>query len=117
MLACLEQRNFPVAQLKPFASERSVGKRVRFGGGEVPIAPLNEAAFDGVDIALLASSAGVSREFAPAAVMRGAIVIDNSSAYRYNAEIPLVVPEVNGEALARHRGLIANPNCTAALMV
>lgn len=116
MLACLEQRKFPVAKLKPFASERSVGKRIAFAGGEAVIEPLNADAFDGVDIALFASSSGVSKQLAPEAVKRGAIVIDNSSAYRYDDNIPLVVPEVNGEVLAKHEGLIANPNCTAALM-
>ncbi len=116
MLACLEQRKFPVKALKPFASERSVGKRLKFNGGEAVIEPLNEAAFEGVDIALFASSSGVSKALAPAAVKRGAIVIDNSSAFRYDDHIPLVVPEVNGDALAKHEGLIANPNCTAALL-
>lgn len=116
MLRCLEQRNFPVSKLRAFASERSVGKTVQFQGKPVVLEALTAAAFTGVDIALFASSSGVSREFVPAAVAQGAVVVDNSSAFRMESDTPLVVPEVNGAAMAKHRGVIANPNCVAAII-
>ncbi len=116
MLRCLEQRNFSVSKLRAFASERSVGKTVQFQGKPVVLEALTAAAFAGVDIALFASSSGVSREFVPAAVANGAVVVDNSSAFRMEAGTPLVVPEVNGAAMSAHRGVIANPNCVAAII-
>jgi aspartate-semialdehyde dehydrogenase len=117
MLRCLERRNFPVTGLRAFASERSVGKTVQFKAKPVTLELLTDSAFDGVDLALFASSASVSRKFVPAAVARGTRVVDNSSAYRLDDNTPLVVPEVNPEAIALHSGVIANPNCVAALMV
>jgi aspartate-semialdehyde dehydrogenase len=117
MLRCLERRNFPVTRLRAFASERSVGKAVQFMAKPVTLELLTASAFDGVDLALFASSASVSREFVPVAVARGVKVVDNSSAYRLDDNTPLVVPEVNPEAIAGHAGVIANPNCVAALMV
>ena len=116
MIACLEKRNFPVASLKLFASERSSGRTLAFRGEAVEVAPPSEAALAGADVVFFASSAEVSRRFAPAAVRAGALVVDNSSAFRMDASTPLVVPEVNGPAAAAHQGLIANPNCTAAIM-
>ncbi len=116
MIRCLEQRNFPVSRLKALASPRSAGTRVAFRGEAVTVEAISAAAFEDVDVALFAASSGVSKEFAPIALKAGGIVIDNSSAYRMEDGIPLVVPEVNGAALARHEGLIANPNCTAAIM-
>jgi len=119
MLQVLEQRNFPVGNLRLLASERSVGKRLRFRGEEVPVELLSRDAFRGIDIALFSAGASRSREFAPAAWEAGAVVVDNSSAFRMEADIPLVVPEINPEAIAgyRNRGIIANPNCTTIVTI
>ena len=117
MLACLEKRHFPVHQLKIMASARSAGKKMRFRGEELAIAEASPAAFDGIDIALMAVESPQSLAFAPELVRRGAVVIDNSSAWRMHAEVPLVVPEVNPEAASRRPlGIIANPNCSTILM-
>lgn len=115
MIACLEKRNFPVARLRPFASERSAGRSLRFRGEAVAIELLSETAFAGADLVFFAADEAVSRRFAPAALATGAVVIDNSSAFRLDEDTPLVVPEVNGERLFEHRGIIANPNCCAAI--
>jgi len=114
MLQVLEQRKFPVRRLVPLASERSVGKSLPFRGESVRVEQLTAAAFAGVDIALFSAGAGRSKEFAPAAAAAGAVVIDNSSAFRMDTDVPLVVPEINPEAIAHYtrRGIIANPNCT-----
>jgi aspartate-semialdehyde dehydrogenase len=114
MLQVLEQRKFPVRKLVALASERSVGKRLRFCGEDVQVALLAKDAFRGVDIALFSAGAGRSLEFAPAAWQAGAVVVDNSSAFRMDPEVPLVVPEINPQAIAQYtrRGIIANPNCT-----
>ena len=119
MLSILEERKFPVRTLRPLASERSVGKRIRFRGEEIPVELLGKDAFRGIDIALFSAGASRSREFAPAAVESGAVVIDNSSAFRMEPDIPLVVPEINGGAIAgyRRRGIIANPNCTTIVTI
>jgi aspartate-semialdehyde dehydrogenase len=117
MIACLERRRFPVAGLRLFASERSVGRTVSFRGERIVIEPLTETAFAGTDLVLFAADAGASRRFAPAAVKAGAVVIDNSSAFRMDPDAPLVVPEVNGERLFEHHGVIANPNCCAVIAV
>ena len=117
MVSCLERRGLPVASLRLYASERSAGRRIAFRGEQLPVQPLTDAAFDGVDLALFAASAQVARRFAPEAVRRGAVVIDNSSAFRMDPSTPLVVPEVNGEAALGHDGVIANPNCCAAIAV
>jgi aspartate-semialdehyde dehydrogenase len=116
MIACLEKRNFPVAGLRLYASERSSGRTLPFRGQPVRVEPPSEAALAEADLVFFASSAEVSRRFAPPALRAGALVIDNSSAFRMDASTPLVVPEVNGESAALHQGLIANPNCTAAIM-
>jgi len=117
MLRVLEARDFPVSRLVPLASERSAGKTVRFRGEDVPIAVLGDESFRGVELALFSAGASISRDFAPAAVAAGALVVDNSSAFRMDPAIPLVVPEVNPDAIAAHRGIIANPNCSTIIMV
>ena len=117
MIACLERRRFPVAVLRLFASGRSVGRVLPYRGERVVIEALSETAFAGTDLVLFAADADISRRFAPAAVRAGAVVIDNSSAFRMDPGAPLIVPEVNGERLFEHQGLIANPNCCAAIAV
>ncbi|KAA2215232.1 aspartate-semialdehyde dehydrogenase [Pseudoroseomonas oryzae] len=115
LLHCLERRNFPLSRLKLLASARSAGKTMRFKGQDLTIEALEEASFEGVDLALFSAGSGISKRFAAAAVKAGAVVVDNSSAFRMDAEVPLVVPEVNGAAMAGHRGIVANPNCVAAI--
>lgn len=117
MVAILEERKFPVAELVPLASERSAGERIDFNGKKWTVKRLTKESFSGVDIALFSAGASRSLEFAPAAVEAGTVVIDNSSAYRMDPEVPLVVPEVNPHALARHKGIIANPNCSTIGMI
>ncbi len=112
MLECLEQRDFPVSRLRLLASSRSAGRTRTFRGEEVEIEELTEDSFGGVDIALFSAGASVSKGFAPFAVAAGATVVDNSSAYRMQADVPLVIPELNPQAAAKHQGIIANPNCT-----
>ena len=108
----LEQREFPVAELRLLASERSAGTELAFRGQKVAVQPLSEAAFEGVELALFSAGAEVSKRYAPAAVAAGATVIDNSSAFRMEEDVPLVVPEVNPEALGPEHKIIANPNCS-----
>ena len=115
-LNLIEERNFPFAELKLLASKRSAGKKIQFMGKEYTVEEATDASFEGVDIALFAGGAA-SKTFAPAAVKAGAVVIDNSSAFRMDPEVPLVVPEVNPEAIAGHKGIIANPNCSTIIMV
>ena len=115
-LNLIEERNFPFAELKMLASKRSAGKKIQFMGKEYTVEEATEDSFKGVDIALFAGGAA-SETFAPAAVKAGAVVIDNSSAFRMDPEVPLVVPEVNPEAIANHKGIIANPNCSTIIMV
>ena len=119
MRRILEERRFPVRSLRALASERSAGTTVDFRGEPVRVERLTAEAFRGVEIALFSAGAARSREFAPAAVAAGAVVVDNSSAFRMNPDVPLVIPEVNGEALAgyRARGIVAVPNCTTIVMV
>ena len=117
MIRMLEERNFPVRKIKLLASERSVGKRLKFRGEDVPVEQLTKTAFKGVEIALFSAGADRSREFAPAAVADGAVVVDNSSAYRMDDGVPLVVPEINPEMIRTHKGIIANPNCSTIIMV
>jgi aspartate-semialdehyde dehydrogenase len=112
----LERRNFPVGKLKLLASERSVGKTLDFKGKPVKVELLEGDAFKGIDIAFFSAGATRSREFVPAAKAAGAIAVDNSSAFRMDPNTPLVVPEVNARDLKRHNGVIANPNCTAAIL-
>ncbi len=117
MVATLELRGFEVSELRPLASARSVGQVVRAFGRDWPVRELTADAFESIDIALFSAGGDRSREFAPAAVAAGAVVIDNSSFYRLDAEVPLVIPEVNAEAIDGHRGIIANPNCSTIQMV
>lgn len=117
MIEVLEERKFPVTRLVPLASTRSAGGTVIFEGNEVPIEVLTKDSFAGVDIALFSAGADLSREFAPIAVKAGAVVIDNSAAWRMTPEVPLVVPEVNAHDIQRHKGIIANPNCSTIQMV
>lgn len=116
MLLCLEQRDFPVGKLKLLASARSAGKRMTFRGEELIVEELTHDSFDGVDTALFSAGGSISKEFAPSAAAAGAVVIDNSSAFRMDADVPLVVPEINAAAALDHpRNLIANPNCTTII--
>ncbi len=119
MLKILAERDFPVATLKPLASSRSAGARVPFRGTEVMVEELTDDSFVDVDIALFSAGGSVSTEFAPVAASSGAVVVDNTSAFRMEPDIPLVVPEVNPHAIAdyRNRGIIANPNCSTIQMV
>ncbi|MEW6658265.1 MAG: aspartate-semialdehyde dehydrogenase [Thermodesulfobacteriota bacterium] len=119
MLACLEERRFPVAQLFPLASERSLGKKVTFLGKEIPVEVLTQDSFKDIDIALFSAGGSISKEYGPIAAAAGAVVVDNSSAWRMDPEIPLVVPEVNPQDIAwyTNRGIIANPNCSTIQMV
>lgn len=117
MVKVLEQRNFPVDKLFPLASERSSGKQVSFKGKQIDVKVLENNSFEGVDIALFSAGATISEKFAPIAAKAGAVVIDNSSAWRMDPEVPLVVPEVNPEEAANHKGIIANPNCSTIQMV
>jgi aspartate-semialdehyde dehydrogenase len=117
MIGCLEQREFPLSRLRLFASERSSGRTLPYRGRSLPVEVCTDEAFEGTQIALFSAGGAASRRFIPTAVQAGAIVIDNSSAYRMDPEVPLVVPEVNGEAIAWHHGIIANPNCVAIIAV
>lgn len=117
MLQVLEQRNFPVKSIKLLASERSKGKKLTFRGEEVAVEVLQENSFEGVDVALFSAGGGTSKKFAPCAAKSGCVVIDNSSAWRMDPEVPLVVPEVNAAAIKTHKGIIANPNCSTIQMV
>ena len=115
MVGCLEQRRFPLAELRLFASARSAGKTLRFRGEPLIVRELTEASFTGVDVALFSAGSAISKQFAPVAARAGAVVIDNSSAFRMDPQVPLVIPEINPQALKGHRGIIANPNCTAII--
>jgi len=115
MIKTLEKRKFPVGRLTLLASAKSAGRRLTFAGGEVEIQELREDSFAGVDVALFSAGGGISKKFAPFAVQAGAVVIDNSSAFRMDEQVPLVVPEVNAGDVRRGAGIIANPNCTTAI--
>ena len=117
MLKTLERRNFPVASLKLLASARSAGKKMKFRGEELVIEEMTEASFKGVDVALFSAGASVSKQFRQAVVDAGAVMVDNSSAFRLEDDVPLVVPEVNPEDVKWHKGVIANPNCTTIIML
>jgi aspartate-semialdehyde dehydrogenase len=112
-IACLNKRNFPVGTLKALASARSAGKTADFRGQQVVIEELTEKSFDGVDIVLFSAGSGPAKRFALAAVKAGAVVIDNSSAFRIDPSVPLVIPEINAQRICDHQGIIANPNCSA----
>ncbi|MFY9941478.1 MAG: aspartate-semialdehyde dehydrogenase [Desulfobacterales bacterium] len=119
MIACLEERDFPVGSLTLLASRKSVGRKLEFRGEQIAVAELTEGSFKGVDIALFSAGGGTSEKFAPAAAAAGCVVVDNSSAWRMDPEVPLVVPEVNPHAVAGYtrKGIIANPNCSTIQMV
>ena len=117
MLQVLAERKFPAASVRALASGRSAGSTVPYAGNEIPVSELTRGSFAGIDIALFSAGATVSREFAPAAVDAGALVIDNSSAFRMDEGIPLAVPEVNPGVIAGYRGIIANPNCSTIQLV
>ncbi|MBI3357043.1 MAG: aspartate-semialdehyde dehydrogenase [Nitrospirae bacterium] len=117
MIDVLEERTFPVGTLIPLASSRSAGGTVTFRGEAIPVQVLSKDSFSGVDIALFSAGADISREFAPIAAKAGAVVIDNSAAWRMESDVPLVVPEVNEHDIANHKGIIANPNCSTIQMV
>ena len=117
MIKILQERNFPVKELIPLASQRSVGKTVLFRGQEVPIQLACDEAFQGVDIVLGAAENDIAQRFAPAIVAAGAVFVDNSSAFRLREDVPLVVPEVNGEDVKNHHGIISNPNCSTIITV
>ncbi|HEY7336634.1 MAG TPA: aspartate-semialdehyde dehydrogenase [Bryobacteraceae bacterium] len=114
---CLEERRFPLSDLRLLASGRSRGKKIAFNGSEIEVEELCEDRFRGVDIAFFSAGGSISKKFAPAAVEAGAVVVDNSSAFRMDAGVPLVVPEINPEAIATHRGIIANPNCSTIIAI
>ena len=115
MLKTLEKRNFPAGQLTLLASSRSVGKKLKFRGQEVKVQELSKDSFEGIELALFSAGGGISREFAPVAAQAGCVVIDNSSAFRMDAKVPLVIPEINPQDVQWHQGIIANPNCTTAV--
>ncbi|MEX2395330.1 MAG: aspartate-semialdehyde dehydrogenase [Actinomycetota bacterium] len=116
-LAILRERNFPVDELRLFASRRSVGRKIAWGDGEVEVQALEDGNFAGLDVVLNATSSSLAREWVPRMVEAGAIVSDKSSAYRLDPSVPLVVREINGDAAASHKGVIASPNCTTAVAV
>ena len=115
MIRTLEQRNFPAGKLTLLASARSAGKRLEFRGQGITVTELTKHSFAGIDIALFSAGGSISKEFAPLAAKAGCVVIDNSSAFRMDDAVPLVVPEINASDVKQHRGIIANPNCTTAI--
>ena len=117
MIKILEERNFPVGKLVPLASARSVGKTLKFKGEDVTIGLACDEAFEGVDIVLGAAENDIAEKFAPAIVKAGAVFVDNSSAFRMDPKVPLVVPEVNPEDVAWHNGIISNPNCSTIITI
>ena len=117
MIKTLEQRNFPVNKIKLLATERSAGTEISFRGEKVKVEAAKSGVFDGVDIALFSAGSNASKKLAPIAVKEGAVVIDNSNAFRMDTDVPLVVPEINPEKIKEHNGIIANPNCSTIQMV
>lgn len=117
MLKTLEERNFPISRIRLLASARSAGQEVTFRGEKVTIEEATPESFEGVDIALFSAGGSISKKLAPEAVKRGAVVIDNTNAFRMEPNVPLVVPEVNPEDIAKHQGIISNPNCSTIQMV
>jgi len=117
LIRCLEERGFPLSELRLFASARSAGRTLTVRGQTLTVRELNEHSFSGVDIALFSAGASTSKRFAPIAVRAGATVVDNSSAFRMDPGVPLVVPEINPHTLRTHQGIIANPNCCAIIAI
>ncbi len=112
MMKILEERKFPVAELRPIASERSAGTKLPFNGGEVEVVAAADSAFEGLDLVLGAAENDIAKQYAPAIVKAGAVFVDNSSAFRLDKDVPLVIPEINPEDVKWHKGIISNPNCT-----
>ncbi|MCB1171778.1 MAG: aspartate-semialdehyde dehydrogenase, partial [Leptospiraceae bacterium] len=117
MLKVLEKRNFPYDELVLLASARSAGKKINFRGQEYTIQELKEDSFKDIDLALFSAGGSITKKFAPVAVDSGTIVVDNSSAYRMDPEVPLVVPEINPQDAKKHKGILANPNCSTIIML
>jgi aspartate-semialdehyde dehydrogenase len=117
LIRCLQERRFPLSKLRLFASARSAGRTLPFRGQELPVEELREDSFPGVDIALFSAGSGISKRFAPLAVEQGAVVVDNSSAFRRDPAVPLVVPEINPQTIQAHKGIIANPNCSTIISI
>jgi aspartate-semialdehyde dehydrogenase len=117
LLRVLERRSFPVASLRPIGSARSTGKSVQFCGDSIPVEKLDAGSFEKIDIAFFSAGGDVSRSFVPIACQSDAIAIDKSSAFRMDPHVPLIIPEINGEDVKQHRGIIANPNCTTTVML
>jgi aspartate-semialdehyde dehydrogenase len=115
LLRVMERRDFPVAGLRLLASSKSSGRKLAFHSAEISVETLEESSFAGINLAFFSAGSGIARQFAPLAQEAGAVVIDNSSAFRMDNDVPLVIPEVNPEDIGKHRGLIANPNCTTAV--
>jgi aspartate-semialdehyde dehydrogenase len=115
-LRLLEERDFPLASLKLLASSRSAGKKLKFRSEELPVEELTDKSFDGVDLVLASAGGSLSKKFNPAAVAAGAVVVDNTSAFRMDPAVPLVIPEVNPQDITSHKGIIANPNCSTIIM-
>jgi aspartate-semialdehyde dehydrogenase len=115
LLRVLERRSFPIGSLRLLASARSAGRAIKFRGADVPVEELSEKSFAGIDLAFFSAGGDISRRFVPIARESGAIVVDNSSVFRMEPDVPLVIPEINGDDVRRHQGLIANPNCTTAV--
>jgi aspartate-semialdehyde dehydrogenase len=117
LVQCLERRDFPLSELRLFASARSAGKALKFRGKKIKVQELTEKSFDGVHIGLFSAGSSTTKRFAKAAVAAGTIIVDNSSAYRMDPEVPLVVPEINPQTIKTHKGIIANPNCSAIISI
>src|SRR6476659_3684476 len=117
VLAILAERGFPASEVVPFASARSAGRRVGFAGEQLEVRELTDGALAGFDLALFSAGGGTSKRFAPEAVKRGCMVIDKSSAFRMDPQVPLIVPEVNPQAAEGHRGIISHPNCSTIQLV
>ena len=117
LLRCLEQRSFPLSELRLLASARSAGRKMEFRGKQLPVEELTEDSFKGVHIGLFSAGSATTKRFAAAAASAGTVIVDNSSAYRMDPAVPLVVPEINPEAIASHKGIIANPNCSAIISI
>ena len=115
-LKILEQRDFPLASLKLLASSRSAGKKLKFRGEELVVEELTEKSFEGVELVLASAGGSLSKQFAPIAISAGAVVVDNTSAFRMEPDVPLVIPEINTEDIRKHNGIIANPNCSTIIM-
>jgi aspartate-semialdehyde dehydrogenase len=115
MIKTLENRNFPMSKLTLLASQRSVGKKLKFRGEDLPVQELKADAFKGIDVALFSAGGSISKEFAPLAARSACVVVDNSSAFRQDETVPLVIPEINAADVKWHKGIIANPNCTTAI--